>query len=57
MGCGDSCPIYPGKRYEDWDLMDPSGQSLETAGKIRDQIHTKVKTLVSALLTKETTLP
>ncbi|QCB96016.1 arsenate reductase ArsC [Arthrobacter sp. PAMC25564] len=57
MGCGDSCPIYPGKRYEDWDLMDPSGQSLETVREIRDQIHTKVKTLVSSLLTKETTLP
>ncbi len=57
MGCGDSCPIYPGKRYEDWDLVDPSGQSLETVREIRDQIHTKVKTLVSSLLTKETTLP
>jgi arsenate reductase len=56
MGCGDSCPIYPGKRYEDWDLPDPAGQPLETVRDIRDQIHHKVKTLTDSLLTKETTL-
>ena len=56
MGCGDSCPIYPGKRYEDWDLQDPADQSLETVRDIRDQIHDKVKTLTASLLTKETTL-
>ncbi|MCX8455968.1 arsenate reductase ArsC [Paenarthrobacter ureafaciens] len=54
MGCGDSCPIYPGKRYEDWDLTDPANQSLDTARAIRDQIHDKVKDLVASL-TKETT--
>ncbi|WP_144663320.1 arsenate reductase ArsC [Paenarthrobacter nicotinovorans] len=54
MGCGDSCPIYPGKRYEDWDLTDPAGQPLEKVREIRDQIHDRVKTLVDSL-TKETT--
>ncbi|MBT2596421.1 arsenate reductase ArsC [Arthrobacter sp. ISL-72] len=57
MGCGDSCPIYPGKRYEDWDLTDPAGQPLDTIRDIRDQIHDRVKTLVTSLLTKETELP
>jgi arsenate reductase len=57
MGCGDSCPIYPGKHYEDWDLTDPAGQPHETVREIRDQIHDRVKTLVASLLTKETTLP
>lgn len=59
MGCGDSCPIYPGKRYEDWDLPDPAEQPLEAVREIRDQIHDRVKTLVASLatgsLTKETT--
>ncbi|AOY70948.1 arsenate reductase ArsC [Paenarthrobacter sp. MSM-2-10-13] len=55
MGCGDSCPIYPGKRYEDWDLTDPAGQSLETVRDIRDQIHDRVKDLVASL-TKEAAL-
>ncbi|UKA56651.1 arsenate reductase ArsC (plasmid) [Arthrobacter sp. FW305-BF8] len=54
MGCGDSCPIYPGKRYEDWDLPDPADQPLATVREIRDQIHDRVKTLVNSL-TKETT--
>lgn len=54
MGCGDSCPIYPGKRYEDWDLPDPADQPLDTVREIRDQIHDRVKTLVDSL-TKETT--
>ncbi|MGO4858006.1 arsenate reductase ArsC [Arthrobacter sp. 2MCAF14] len=52
MGCGDSCPIYPGKRYEDWDLTDPAGQSLETVRAIRDEIHDRVRTLVASLLNK-----
>lgn len=56
MGCGDSCPIYPGKRYEDWDLPDPAGQPLEKVREIRDQIHERVKILVASL-TKETTHP
>ncbi|MFF2318232.1 arsenate reductase ArsC [Arthrobacter sp. NPDC058097] len=54
MGCGDSCPIYPGKRYEDWDLPDPADQPLDTVREIRDQIHDRVKTLVASL-TKEPT--
>lgn len=55
MGCGDSCPVYPGKRYEDWDLTDPAGQSLDTVREIRDEIHDRVKSLVSSL-TKEAAL-
>jgi arsenate reductase len=50
MGCGDSCPIYPGKRYEDWDLADPEGQPMETVRAIRDDIHDRVKALVASLL-------
>lgn len=57
MGCGDSCPIYPGKRYEDWELTDPAKQSLETVRGIRDEIHGRVKTLVSSLLSKEESTP
>ena len=55
MGCGDSCPIYPGKRYEDWELTDPAGQPLETVRAIRDEIHDKIKALVASL-TKEAAL-
>ncbi|NWL12495.1 phosphatase [Paenarthrobacter nitroguajacolicus] len=54
MGCGDSCPIYPGKRYEDWELTDPAGQSIDTVREIRDEIHQRIKTLVASL-TKEAT--
>ena len=50
MGCGDACPIYPGKRYEDWALDDPAGQDLETVRRIRDEIDTRVRTLISELL-------
>lgn len=53
MGCGDSCPIYPGKRYEDWDLTDPAGKSLDAVREIRDEIHTRIKTLVDSLLAAE----
>jgi arsenate reductase len=49
MGCGDACPIYPGKRYEDWDLEDPSGKDLETVRRIRDEIRTRVETLIESL--------
>ena len=38
MGCGDACPIYPGKRYEDWDLVDPAGLELDTVRAIRDEV-------------------
>ena len=50
MGCGDSCPIFPGKRYEDWELTDPSGQPVEAVRAIRDEIHDRVRGLVSSLL-------
>jgi arsenate reductase len=46
MGCGDACPIYPGKRYEDWELEDPSGQDLETVRRIRDEIENRVDALL-----------
>ena len=50
MGCGDACPIYPGKRYEDWELDDPSGQDLGTVRRIRDEIDERVQALVRELL-------
>ena len=50
MGCGDACPVYPGKRYEDWALDDPAGQELETVRRIRDEIDARVRTLVGELL-------
>src|SRR5215211_6884410 len=46
MGCGDACPIYPGKRYEDWELDDPAGKDLETVRRIRDEIADRVRTLI-----------
>jgi arsenate reductase (thioredoxin) len=49
MGCGDSCPIYPGKRYEDWDLEDPAGKDLGTVRRIRDEIEVKVTGLLAEL--------
>ena len=50
MGCGDACPIYPGKRYEDWQLDDPAGQPLEQVRLIRDQIDQRVCALIGELL-------
>jgi arsenate reductase (thioredoxin) len=50
MGCGDACPIYPGKRYEDWELDDPAGQDLATVRRIRDDIDARVRRLVAELL-------
>ena len=50
MGCGDACPIYPGKRYEDWALDDPAGQDIETVRRIRDTIDTRVEKLIGELL-------
>lgn len=50
MGCGDACPIYPGKRYEDWVLDDPAEQSIEAIRVIRDEIQRRVETLLSELL-------
>ncbi len=49
MGCGDACPVYPGKRYEDWQLDDPAGQDLETVRGIRDEIQRRVEGLISEL--------
>lgn len=49
MGCGDACPIYPGKRYEDWDLEDPAGKDIETVRRIRDEIDARVRKLVGEL--------
>jgi protein-tyrosine-phosphatase len=49
MGCGDACPIYPGKRYEDWKLDDPAGQPLETVRRIRDEIESRVRTLLDEI--------
>ena len=50
MGCGDACPIYPGKRYEDWDLEDPAGKDLETVRRIRQEIDQRVQNLIGELL-------
>lgn len=50
MGCGDACPFYPGKRYEDWVLEDPAGKDIETVRKIRDEIKSRVETLLSELI-------
>jgi protein-tyrosine-phosphatase len=50
MGCGDACPIYPGKRYEDWVLDDPAGEDVETVRRIRDEIDARVTALVGELL-------
>jgi len=50
MGCGDACPIYPGKKYEDWELDDPAGQELPTVRRIRDELDTRVRTLIGELL-------
>ena len=50
MGCGDACPFFPGKRYEDWVLEDPAGKSIEEVRLIRDEIENRVKSLVSELL-------
>jgi protein-tyrosine-phosphatase len=52
MGCGDTCPYFPGKRYEDWVLDDPAGQSIEKVREIRDEIKARVANLVSELLAK-----
>ncbi len=50
MGCGDACPFYPGKRYEDWVLEDPAGQDIDFVRKVRDEIKERVATLLSVLL-------
>lgn len=50
MGCGDACPFYPGKRYEDWALNDPAGQSIDFVREVRDEIEKRVKQLLSEIL-------
>lgn len=50
MGCGDACPYYPGKRYEDWVLEDPAGQGIEPVRVIRDEIKSRVKALLAEIL-------
>ena len=55
MGCGDACPIFPGKRYEDWELEDPDGKDLETVRRIRNEIDVRVRTLVGELLPETAT--
>jgi arsenate reductase (thioredoxin) len=53
MGCGDACPIYPGKRYEDWELDDPAGKDLETVRRIRDEIEDRVRRLLDQVAPAE----
>ncbi|MBN9607976.1 MAG: arsenate reductase ArsC [Actinobacteria bacterium] len=49
MGCGDTCPIFPGKRYEDWDLTDPAGQPVEVVREVRDGIRDRIQVLITDL--------
>ncbi len=49
MGCGDACPFYPGKRYEDWELEDPAGKDIETVREVRDEIKTRIQALLASL--------
>ena len=49
MGCGDACPFYPGKRYEDWALDDPAGQGIEAVRPIRDDIEQRIRALIATL--------
>jgi arsenate reductase (thioredoxin) len=53
MGCGDACPVFPGKRYEDWELEDPAGKDLERVRQIRDDIRGRIETLLGELLGSE----
>ena len=49
MGCGDTCPIYPGKRYQDWEIPDPAGKGIDEVRPIRDEIERRVRALLVAL--------
>jgi protein-tyrosine-phosphatase len=53
MGCGDACPIYPGKRYEDWELEDPAGKTLEQVRPIRDELDERIRRLIEKIGPKE----
>ena len=50
MGCGDACPVYPGKHYEDWEIADPAGESIEAVRAIRDEIRGRVENLIAELM-------
>lgn len=50
MGCGDACPIFPGKRYEDWQLEDPAGKGIDTVRVVRDDIKARIEVLLSEIL-------
>jgi arsenate reductase len=50
MGCGDECPYFPGKRYEDWVLVDPAGQGIETVREVRDDIRARIEALIDSLV-------
>jgi len=49
MGCGDACPVFPGKRYEDWELTDPAGQPIEVVRQVRDEIRARIEKLLTEL--------
>jgi arsenate reductase len=49
MGCGDTCPFYPGKRYEDWDLEDPAGKDIDVVRRVRDEIRQRIEVLITEL--------
>ena len=53
MGCGDTCPVFPGKRYEDWELTDPAGQPIEVVRGVRDDIKTRVEALLAEISPSE----
>jgi arsenate reductase len=57
MGCGDACPIFPGKRYLDWDLEDPAGQGVEAVRPIRDEIKARIQALLAELLSDQSNEP
>ena len=57
MGCGDACPFYPGKRYEDWELTDPAGQGIEVVRAVRDEVRARVEALLADLLPAAPTAP
>lgn len=54
MGCGDTCPVFPGKRYEDWELDDPAGKDVDAVRPIRDEIKRRVETLLAGLIPDDT---
>ena len=57
MGCGDACPVYPGKRYLDWQLADPAGQGVDAVRPIRDEIDRRVRALLAELVPSDPSLP